>query len=354
MPSESMKAQKVYVGIQSSAGVAAAAFKEVKNVGIALGVRGQVDVFEPSNSRIPADVDTSAEWSEAALDGRVFFNSVLYFLASAFGPATRTQDGVTTAWKHVWTVRADHAAVRKLLTVQKGSTHKQQSLDNFVNQLTFAVERQGAYTFTGRMIGQPMTTLGAFGSSSTLTNSRALPRLTGLYYSDSLANLQTALGAVPQVNVGTIWGGGKVFSADFTTADMSHAKWVLNPNTTSWDDYIEDSITPTITTTVEANAQAMDEADASSNSNVGSFMYALRNAKTRYMALKTLSPSVIGSSTWKHMFLVEAAVQASAENLDETDAQGAKAYPFRWQVIDDGAFAMRFTVVTDVNDANLA
>lgn len=345
MPSESMKAMKFLAGAQvGGAGVETGQYLDVKNVGVQVGIRGQADVFTPSNARIPSDVDNAADWTEAALDSRIFFDSLHLFLSSAFGAATITNITASQSWKWVWTVRADHAVPRVLLSYQWGSTsgHKKQSLDNFMNQFSFAVERLGAYAFTGRSIGQPWTTIGAFDTSPTpiaVSNNRALARKTGFYMSgtgasNTLANLATQMGTA--TTFGTPWSG-KTFSAEFATGDMSNPKWVLNPLSSSWDDYIEADIAPTITTTVEGNATAMDEA------TTGSLMHTMRNGITKYVGLKTLG-NTIGTSSDLYLFQIEAAAMLTVDSLDPGDTQGALSYPFRWTVVDDGSFALRLTL----------
>lgn len=336
MPSRSLKAESLLVGIQASAGSAASSFVKMGEVGVTPGIRGQVDVFEAANQRIPSDLDNGAEWAEIGFESRIFFNAIGYFLASAFGAPTTTTLTDAGAKKHVWTIRGDSFPTRKLLTLQKGnSTDSEQWIDCFVNQLGWSGERLGTYNFTGRLIGQPHTRTSLNGSPTTITKERARARKTGFYMSDSLANLATALGT--NTTFGTIWGG-KVFSFNFSTADMSHPKWVFNPATTNWDDYIEDSITPTIEVVTEANAAAMDPTASTS------MMYALRNGSVRYLAAKVLSPTAIVATDY-YMFLWEAAAQLNIENMDVQDTQGVVSFPWRWNVIDDGSFSLRITVV---------
>ena len=310
MPSRSQKVETLNIGVQAAAGTAATTLYRMSEVSVTPGVRGQVDVFEAANKRIPSDLDVSAEWSETAFDSRVFFDPMAFILAAAFGAPVTTPLAGSGAFKHVWTIRDDTFPTRKLLTVRKGNTtDAEQTIDNFTNQLGWAVERLGAYAFTGRFIGQALARQ-AIGAGTTLTRARALARKTGFYFSNSLGSLATAMGAdVNPITYGTPWPGD-VFGFNFTTADMSHPKWTLNPTSAVWDDYIEDSITPVIEVQAEANTMAMD------NTAATSFLYAMRNNAIRYIGGKVMSivPAV---ATDHYMFKWEAATQINVENMDQ-------------------------------------
>lgn len=350
MPSRSMKTETINIGIQSFQGTAASTFYRMSEVGVTRGFRGQVDVFEAANKRIPADLDVSAEWSETQFESRIFFDPMGPLLVSAFGLPTTTALTDAASYKHVWTIRDDSFPTRKFLSIKKGnSTDAELQLDNFVNQLGWSVERMGPYSFTGRMIGQAINR-STIGSNTALGRFRALARKTGFYMSDSVANLENATTGMGvdtgSVTYGTIWPGD-VFSFNFTTADMSHAKWTLNPNSAQWDDYIEDSITPTIEVVAEANSAAMDSSASTS------MMYALRNNSVRYIGGKVMSINPIVATDY-YMFKWEAAVQLNVENMDEQDTQGAVSFPWRFNVIDDGTFALKLTLHNKVSGAQLA
>lgn len=337
MASRSNRGEKVQIGIQSAAGSVATKLYDASNLGLKLGTRASTDVFEPANARIPSDVDVSAEWMENSIDSRVFYDYIGFLLASAFGAPTTTT--LTGTYKHVWTIRDSSFPARKLLTIQKGNaTNSEQSLDNFVKQIGWSVERTGSYAMTARTVGQPFTNTALGTVNGTAGRVRALAKKTGFYKAATSDALVTALSG-PNV-AGTTWAGN-AFAFAFNTADMAHPKWILNPASSTWADYIDDSISPTIDVTVEANTHAMSTSTG--------LVADMRNNAVVYIGGKVYSTAPISGSEY-YLFQWEAAAQIVPDSLDEGDTQGVVSYPFKFQVVDDGAFSLRFTLKNQISN----
>lgn len=185
--------QTVQIGVEGTAGTAAAANKKLLALGISPAVKAETLPFRAMGNKFRSLVVPGKEWVTAKLSGVATYTDLIYALASVLAYAAPVQQESTAAYKWTFAPDTDAADTVKTFTVEQGSTERAHRFTNgLVTALTLAFSRSGIEV-SGEMLGR------ALSDGITMTESPTeialvpvLPTQVDVYLADTQAGLDEA------------------------------------------------------------------------------------------------------------------------------------------------------------------
>jgi hypothetical protein len=185
--------QGIQVGIESTPGTPVAAGLKLLATSIVPRAKVEADTFRAAGNKYASFAVLNKEWSEAAIEGKLTYNEVLYLLSSMIKQPTPVQQGVTDAYK--WTFESSTSAedAGKTLTIEQGdanSAWRGAGLRVSGLELTFT---RSEVTIGGSAIGEPLETgITMTATPTSLASRPVLPAHVKLYMADTQAGLGSA------------------------------------------------------------------------------------------------------------------------------------------------------------------
>jgi len=282
--------EAVQVGLEATLGTLVAANKRLSATTIRLNPMAETDEFAPEGQKDVTLVTEVAEWSEAAIEGRLTYDEFAYLLSAHYGVATSraiTDAGgvaVTGAFGYEWTATQSTLDVPKTLTIERGSAYRAfRAGGGVVKDLGYTLGRRGgAPAITGALIGQRIedgVTLTAAPTQVVATPVQS-PQI-DIYLNATAATVGTTkLARSSKVE----WARTGKF-ADY---------WILDSAKPSWVDAVEAKPDASLTLTVQADASGMG---LLTNLRAGSTVFIRVEAKGPQLATTAAGWKIGGGAT---------------------------------------------------------
>lgn len=343
MPERASVVEGVQVGLETTPGTLVAANKRLTATSIRLVPKAETDEFRPEGQKDFTIVTEVAEWSEAAVEGRLTYEEFGYLLSAHFGvPTARAITDASLvaaagAYGYEWTASQTALDTPKTLTVERGSSYRAHRAGyGVMKDLGYSLQRRGGGpSISGALMAQRIE------DGVTLT---AAP---------------TAIAATPvqapQVDVYLDATAGGIGTTKLGRG--SKAEW---KRTGKWKDYwVLDSSRSSYVAAVELAAEAMmtltEQADASgmgllTTLRAGSTVFVRVEAKGAQIAATTGGWKIGGGATITgnagYLFRHDMALKVKdVAPIEDQDGVMGGAWPLRLVYDATLGFSERFTLV---------
>lgn len=310
----------VQIGIESTAGTAVAATKQLTSLGLVGSPKMNFDKFRPAGSKFNTLTAMGKEWTEAKITGEPCYTELHYMLASVLQYTAPVQIGATTAytWSHLPSSTAPDTV--KTYTVEKGSSVRAEKWAyGIVSDLTLSGDRDNI-DLSGMMMGRAMSE-GITMTSGGITSPALIPILpqeVSIYANDTSG----ALGTTKLE---------RVLKWSWSISGRFNPLWVVDAAQTSWVAHVEGPVTAQLKLTLE-------------NDPIGSaYRTTARTSATKFIRIEAVSSQNAGTATpYKLTFDAAAKVSETGEASDE---DGIQAYELTFDIVHDATWGKALTAV---------
>lgn len=185
--------QGIQIGMEATAGTPVDANLKLLATSIVPRARVEADAFRAAGNKYASFAVLNKEWAEAAIEGKLTYNEILYLLASMIEEPTPTQQGATDAYKWNFVSETSGEDAGKTLTIEQGDANSAwRSAGMRVSGLEFTFTRSEV-TVSGSAIGEPLETgITMTEAPISLTSKPVLPAHVKLYMADTQVGLAIA------------------------------------------------------------------------------------------------------------------------------------------------------------------
>jgi hypothetical protein len=185
--------QTIQFGVEAVPGTAVAAIKKPLALSFDLQPKTSAEAFRAMGNKYASFVTLNKEWTEFGISGKLTYNEILYALSSLFSAPVPAQQGVTTAYKWIFSSNTSAADVGKTLTIEQGdATTAWKAAGVQVGGLTFTFNRNEV-SVAGNAFGGPIETgIALTPNPTSLTPLPVLPSQLKFYMADTQAGLAGA------------------------------------------------------------------------------------------------------------------------------------------------------------------
>lgn len=326
MPERTYVVQKTQIGVETVAGTAVAANKQLLATTFEFEPQDTVQDFTPLGSKFPTVMALQKEFTNLALKGYPVFGDMVYILSSLCSAATVTTVG-TAAKKWAFDISPSALDSPKTFTVEQGdATRAQRVAGTIIRQLGLKFNRNSV-ELSGQAIAR------AISDGITLTASPTPIALQPMLASNFDVFIDPSDGtASPPFGTTKL---GRLFDGDFTLDNRYGPFWPVDSSLTSYGGTVE--LAP------KTEFKAIMEADAA---GMG-YLNTLRAGSTVMCRVMNTGPLIAGETTVHYSFTLDMALKVS--NMGKySDQEGI--YAVEWtlgDVTDPGwGKALHIEVVT--------
>lgn len=282
--------EHVQIGLETTPGTAVAANKQLSATTIRLSPKSEVDEFGPEGQKDVTLVSQVAEWSEAALEGRLTYEEFGYLLSMFYGvPTARaitdaSAVAVAGAYGYEWTATQTTLDTPKTATVERGSSYRaMRAAFMVVKDLGYSIGRRGGGpSISGAAFAQRIEDAITLTASPTAVaaNPVQAPQV-DIYLNATAATIGTT----------KLARGSK---AEWKRNGKFKDYWVLDSSKTSFVDAVETKPDAMLTLTLEADASGMG---LLTNLRAGSTVYVRVEAKGAQLGVTSGGWKIGGGAT---------------------------------------------------------
>lgn len=336
--------ETVQIGLETTPGTLVAANKLLQAMSIRLIPKAETDEFTPEGQKDVTLVTEVAEWSEAALEGRLTYDEFAYALAMHYGvPTARaitnaSAVAVSGAFGYEWTATQTTLDTPKTVTAERGSSSRAHRAGYLVaKDLGYTIQRKGAApAISGALLGQRIE------DGITLTASPTATAATPVQAPQVNLYLDSTAGAV-----GTTKFGDEGSKVEWKRSGKWTDRWVLDTTKTSFAYAVESKPDAMCTITHMADAAGMG------------LLTNLRAGSTVFVRIEAVGPQLgVAAGGWKigggatiagnatYLFRHDMALKVKEPApIEDTDGVMGGAWPMRVVYDPTLGFSERITLV---------
>lgn len=245
--------EHVQIGLETTPGTAVAANKQLSATSIRLIPKAEVDEFGPEGQKDKTLVTEVAEWSEAALEGRLTYEEFGYPLSMFYGvPTARAITdaslvAATGAYGYEWTATQTTLDTPKTATIERGSTYRAHRAPYCVaKDLGYSIQRRGGGpSISGALFGQRIEDGVTLTAAPTVINPNPVQAPQVNVY------LNATAGAIGTTKL------GRSSKVEWKRSGKFKDYWILDTLKTSFTEPVETTPDAMLTLTLEADASGM-------------------------------------------------------------------------------------------------
>jgi hypothetical protein len=259
------------------------------------------------------------EWSVVDVAGKVTYNEILYALASFLGLPTPTQQGISTAYKWLFSSLISEEDPAKALTVEQGDANSAwRAADVFLSGLSFVFNRKEV-SMSGSGLGSPIETGITMTATPTSMAARpVLPTQGKFYIADAQADLATATAMT------------RGFSAEYGLSDKITQAWPVG----------EDPVKS------EKEGKLGGKLKLAADTVGMGLIATMRAGSTKWFRFKYEGPVIADTYKWTYQIDFPAQILGVSKPSDE---DGIFVFEYELQGIYDATWGKAFEI-TLIND----
>lgn len=279
MAERTLLTERVQLGFEASAGVAATVGHRLLSANIDFSPGGDVDAFRPSGSKFPAISSIGREWSEGDLEGKPTYDEMYVWLCLNLGVPTTVVDpnaDAPTAREHTWPINASDPQEPRTATLERGSSVRaQRALHMYLNSIGVEYSR-ASVDLSGDVMARAIED-GIVLTAAGITDFPLIPVLP----KDTSIYLDTTLGAIGTTKL------LRALQAEWNLGDRFGQVWPINSALDSFAAVYETEPDAEVNLTLEADAAGM------------ALLPVLRAGDMRYVRFQTLGPVIAGATRYE-------------------------------------------------------
>lgn len=200
--------QTVQLGVETTAGSAAAANKLLQSVEIQPGISLETKSYRAMGHKFPSLIVPTKEGMQAKISGAATYTELVYLLSSLLSYAAPAQQGGTIAYLWTFAPSTTAADTVKTFTVEQGSSVRAHKFTyGQVTELEIAFSRAGI-DVSGNMIGRKLAdNISMTATPTALELVPVLPEDVDIYLADTAAGLNSATALARAISVSWKMGG---------------------------------------------------------------------------------------------------------------------------------------------------